>query len=223
VSILSAFGRRQHLDDNAIAELWSSRTAAGASAYGTTDSLAFEPLPLDAVARGRAAHVDSCSHCRARYEAFADWLADVRADAIGEADEIFSVERLGAQQTQIFRRLETLERPARVIAFPKHSPLLIESRRGPQGWIAAAAAAGLIVGLGAGELLDLRSLHRRSGAGLDATAVTQNVLTNIQTGSLSSDDMLLYDTEAVSTSPRVEALQALDAMTPRVRDVDASR
>jgi len=222
VSILSAFGRRRHLDDNAIAELWSSRTAAGASAYGTTDSVAFEPMPLDALAQNRTEHVDACSHCRARYEAFAEWLADTRADAISEADEIFSAERLGVQQSQIFRRLEALERPARVIAFPKHSPSPVENRRGPQRWIAAAAAAGLIVGLGAGELLDLGSLHRRAAAGADA-AVTHNVLPSMQTASLSSDDMLLYDTEAVSTSPRVEALQALDAMTPRVRDVEQSR
>ena len=38
------------------------------------------------------------------------------------------------------------------------------TRSGPQRWIAAAAAAGLIVGLGAGELLDLAALRRACAA-----------------------------------------------------------
>ena len=42
-----------------------------------------------------------------------------RDDALAEADDVFPAERLAAQQAQILRRLEALERPARVIAFPK--------------------------------------------------------------------------------------------------------
>ncbi len=64
-------------------------------------------------------HLASCAQCRARYSAFTDWLDRIHDDAVGEADEAFPPERLAAQQAQVMRRLEALERPARVIAFPR--------------------------------------------------------------------------------------------------------
>ena len=212
MSILSSLGRGRHLDDAAIAELWYARAAAGPASAGHTG----------------AAHVDLCGQCRARYDALAGWLTDVRDDAIGEADDLFPPERLASQQAQILRRLEALERPARVIAFPRFSQPVAVPRRGPQRWIAAGVAAGLVLGLGAGELLDLRrALHGTAPAGRlinqDESAVTQTARGNVTPISLSSDDVFLSDSDAAGTSPRVEALQALDALTPRVRDVDQAR
>jgi hypothetical protein len=221
VFIRSSLNRPHHLDDDAIAALWSARAAA------TTDGEAWTegPATLDGVRD--ESHLQGCVQCRARYDAFADWLSDARVEAIGEADDIFSADRLAAQQAQILRRLETLGRPARVIAFPRFSGSVAVDRRGPERWIAAAAAAGLIVGLGAGELLDIR----RSMGGTASTHLTGQVLSPVgqaargalQPVVLSSDDAFLYDVDATSTSPRVEALQALDALTPRVRDVDQAR
>ena len=175
-----------------------------------------------------AAHVDLCGQCRARYDALAGWLADTRDDAIGEADDVFTPERLAGQQAQILRRLEALERPARVIAFPRLPQPTSVPRRGPQRWIAAGVAAGLVLGLGAGELLDLRrALHGTAPVGRlvnqDHPAVTQTARGSVVPTSLSSDDIFLSDSDSASTSPRVEALQALDALTPRVRDVDQGR
>ena len=148
MSLLSALGRRRHLDDAAFSELWSAAAVGGDAGVAAPD----------------AEHLESCAACRARYDAFTDWLADARVDAIAAADEVFPAERLAAQQSQIMRRLEALERPARVIAFPKHAQPVSRTRSGPQRWIAAAAAAGLIVGLGAGELLDLRRTRLRRSA-----------------------------------------------------------
>lgn len=208
MSILDALGRQQHLDDNALAEVWSTRLTGDAPVAYAADS-----------------HLDACGACQSRYDALSTWLGDLRADAVDEADDLFPPDRLAAQQAQIFRRLEALERPARVIAFPRFSQPTAVVRRGPQRWIAAAAAAGLIVGLGAGELLDFRHSVNTSSdrqAAVEAP-VTQSARGGIQPVSFTFDDSLLYDNEAVSTSPRVEALQALDALTPRVRDVDAER
>jgi hypothetical protein len=221
VSILSSLNRSHHLDDDAIAALWSARATATADGEERTAG----PSTLDG-ARDES-HVQGCVQCRARYDAFADWLSDARGEAIGEADDIFSADRLAAQQAQILRRLETLGRPARVIAFPRFSGSAALDRRGPQRWIAAAAAAGLIVGLGAGELLDIRR-SMRGGVGAQRTGqvlspVGQAARGALQPVALSSDDAFLYDVDATSTSPRVEALQALDALTPRVRDVDQAR
>jgi len=204
VSLLRALGRRRHLDDAAFSELWSAAAAGSDAAVATPD----------------AEHLESCAACQARYDAFTDWLADARVDAIAAADEVFPSERLAAQQSHIMRRLEALERPARVIAFPKYAQPVSSTRSGPQRWIAAAAAAGLIVGLGAGELLDLRRGPRLRPTMSEPEAVTQTARGNVQPVSLNSDDALLYDADL---SPRVEALQALDALTPRVRDVEQPR
>jgi hypothetical protein len=205
VSILNALSRDRHLDDDQLVDVWTARSGG-------------EPVhPNDA-------HLADCGQCRARYDAFSGWMDGVQADAVSEADDLFPPERLTAQQAQILRRLEALERPARVIAFPRFVRPTAVVRRGPQRWIAAAAAAGLIVGLGAGELLDFRrSLH-----GGDVTARRVSPAPHGQTArglqpiSLSSDDSFLYD-DTDTAAPRVEALQALDALTPRVRDLDPSR
>ena len=212
MSILSPLRTRRHLDDRAIAALWSARATGDSLDSGTTGD----------------GHVRECAQCRARYDAFAGWLSDTRAEALGEADEIFPAERLAAQRAQIVRRLEALERPARVIAFPRFSQSAVAVRRGPQRWIAAAAAAGLIVGLGAGELRDFRrAVHRGAPAGYlsgpPPAPVTQTAAGVLQPVVLTSDDAFLYDSEEASTSSRVEALHALDALTPLVRDVDRVR
>jgi hypothetical protein len=216
VSILSPLTRRRHLDDDVLATLWSAR-AAGASAVS------------DAPSTDEEAHVRSCSHCRSRYEAFAAWLEDARVEATAEADEIFSTERLATQQAQILRRLETLERPGRVLAFPRFRQSVPAVRRGSQRWIAAAAVAGLIVGLGASELLDFRRGLGRSAsaghlAGQSLAPVSQSARGQLQPVGLNLDEAVLFDdSDAASISPSVEALQALDALTPRVRDLDQAR
>lgn len=214
--ILSPLHRRRHLDDDAIAALWSSRVAASEVSSGPASASADEE-----------AHLRSCAECRARYDAFSGWLDDARAEAIDEADEIFSAERLAAQQTQILRRLETLERPGRVLAFPRFRHSGTSVRRGPQRWIAAAAVAGLIVGVGAGELLDFRRSMSGTAAGhlgSQPLPLGQSARGTLQPVAFSSEDLFLYDdSDAASTSPSVEALQALDALTPRVRDLDQAR
>jgi hypothetical protein len=87
-----------HLNDAALAAIW-------------TDGRPGHP------------HLDSCGACRARFAEFSGWLETMRVDAVTEADQHFSAERLSAQQAQIFRRLEAAERPARVIAFPACIPV----------------------------------------------------------------------------------------------------
>jgi hypothetical protein len=223
VSILSPLNRRRHLGDDAIAALWSARVTAGAGEGLVPDSVLGEPGSLGE----HHAHIRSCAKCRARFDALAGWLEDARLEAVDEADEVFSPERLATQHAQILRRLETLERPGRVIVFPRFAGP-VAARRGPQRWIAAAAVAGLIVGLGAGELLDFRrNLRGTPGGHLSGPAlvpVSQSARGSIQPVTLSSDDSFLYDdSDAASTSPSVEALQALDALTPRVRDLDQAR
>jgi hypothetical protein len=98
----------------------------------------------------RPAHMDRCDICAERAVGFGRWLDDVRALGDADVDAVFPAERLAAQQAQIMRRLEQLDQPARVIAFPRHLRLdgqAEHGRRVSAGWVAVAAAAGLVLGV----------------------------------------------------------------------------
>ena len=101
-----------------------------------------------------AEHLTDCAECRARYADLRRFMDGLRTEADAELDEIFPPERLRAQQQQIARRVEHLGHHARVISFPGHPA---RSRRRARGsrvaprWIGAAAAAGLVIGIGLGS------------------------------------------------------------------------
>ncbi len=203
MSILERFAANRHLDDDVLAEIWSAAASEGRTATHP--------------------HLTSCAHCRSRYAAFTQWLDDVSVDARAEADDAFSVERLAAQQAGIARRLEALDRPARVIAFPRHTRPATTSQHFTRRWIATSAAAGLVIGLAAGQILDLR--HRLEGpaqAPRGTTEVAQRspvARQTVQPASL-SDEALFYgdygDADVGARSARY--MPELDEITPRARD-----
>ena len=202
---MSVFRRMtgHHLDDAGFAELWANALA-------------------DNTAPDQHAHLQACAECRLRFASFSNWMEEVRVDAVSEADEAMSGDRLAAQQAQISRRLEALERPARVIAFPKYQAGAMRPAPVRQ-WVAAAAAAGLLVGVGLGQILDLR--HPAGGPSTfpadrvaDRTprpaAADPDVVPAM---SLISDEATLADLEDAAI-PRYEALRAYDTFTPRAAD-----
>lgn len=201
MSILTRF-TGQHLDDAALAEVWTNAAAGGS--------------------RAAHPHLDACAECRVRFASFTAWLDETRVDAIAEADAVFTPERLASQQAQILRRIEAAERPTRVIAFPKASVAV--TRPSPvRRWVAAAAAAGLLIGVGLGQLMDLR--HLSSGPSTfpaDRVADTRRADSNsnpaiIPAMANMSDEAALEEFEAMAT-PRYETLRAFDTMTPRAAD-----
>jgi hypothetical protein len=185
---------RGHLNDQQFARLWTTG--------------------------GGHPHLEGCAACRARFEEFDRWIMGVGDELRAEADEAFPADRLTLQQTQIARRLETLERPARVIAFPKAARAVISGHSHVRRWVTVAAAASLITGFGLGQVVPLRTL-RAPGA-----ATVQPPLTTTQTGirakeltteaALHNEDDLLLD--AFAQPQRVPTLSALDEMTPHARD-----
>jgi hypothetical protein len=198
MSILSRLRLSAHLDDAALAAIW-------------TDGRLSHP------------HLDSCVTCRARFADFSTWLENTRVEAITEADENFSTERLAAQQAQIFRRLEAAERPARVIAFPRFTQPLSSRTSHVSRWIAAAAAAGLIVGVGVGQLMDLRhslSVPNASAAhaGVANAPASGGRDPRVQTVSATRDEAFLSELDASLSRAAVPELRALDAFTPRAGD-----
>jgi hypothetical protein len=196
-----------HLDDDDCADVWSARQA-----LGTAES-----------DRPAESHLQACSECRARYSAFTTWLDGMRTEAHAEADEIFTRERLATQQTQIFRRLESLEHPARIIAFPRFARPVSVQPGGRRRWIAAAAAVGLITGVGLGQLLEI-SRHQQPEAIARAAAPLNDpsprTIQPVSTAN-SDDETFLYEPEVTSSQARVpDSLQYLNAITPGARDFD---
>jgi len=196
VSLLDRLGRG-HLGDQEFARLWTTG--------------------------GGHPHLEGCATCRARFEDFDRWIMGVGDELRAEADDAFPSERLSQQQAQIARRLESLERPARVIAFPKAARAVISGHSHVRRWVTVAAAASLITGFGLGQVVPLRttlgpqraqnSFQQPLTAPQAATIAKE--LTPDST-SENEDDLLL---DAFAQPARVTTLSALDEMTPHARDM----
>jgi hypothetical protein len=209
VSILNRLIPNRHLDDAALAEIWTVAAASGDPASNP--------------------HLEQCANCRRRYHEFGAWLEELRDDATAEADAVFPAERLAAQQAHILRRLEAADRPTRVIAFPRSTQPVSSGPSMAYRWVTVAAAAGLVIGVALGQWLDLR--HRFSAppklsadVAVSTPAADQPEMV-FQTTRTISDEALLSELEAsLSMHPSVGPLRAIDTITPRSRDFfDQSR
>lgn len=167
-------------------------------------------------------HISQCGRCAtelARLTADADLLRDT---AFHEADAVFDDDMLEGQRARILDRLVSLGQAARVLRFPRRTrdvamPVTTGSRR----WVSVAAAAGLIIGLLAGQLLHFVpwSATRRNGAiafqapphQADPSLIPAAVATV-------SDEQLLDEIEAAVQLRRAHSLRALDALTPTAGD-----
>jgi hypothetical protein len=175
------------------------------------------------------AHLDACAQCRSRYAAFTGWLDGIHDDALAEAEDAFPPERLAAQQAQVMRRLEALERPARVIAFPRFGRPVTSRQGRAQRWVGAAAAAGLVIGLAAGQFFDIR----RAFTPVSTPPPTQTARMTPQPAggpsvvpasvSSVSDETLFYGGDPALTTARLSMLQSMDDITPRARDLERPR
>jgi hypothetical protein len=171
-----------------------------------------------------AAHVRECAACRTRFTSLSNWLESLRTDARQQADDAFPRERLAAQQAQILRRLEAMERPAKVLAFPRFTRPIAIHHGGRQQWIAAAAAAGLVVGVGLGQIFDIRGLRTPDGFATRPEQISRIVTTPDRGGiqaisSVTSDEDFLYD-YGVASARVPESLQSLHEITPSAREYD---
>jgi hypothetical protein len=198
VSIRNRLSLGRHLDDAALAAIWTDRMMAGGEVS--------DP------------HLAECAQCRARMDGFARWMDEVRSEAVAEADEAFPVERLAAQQAHILRRLELADRPARVIAFPTQAQPVSQSSSHIRRWVAAGVAAGLIVGVGVGQLMDFRHATgtvRSEWADPPRSDRPASRIQPVSAATNESDDAFMADVDASLSRNSLTELRALDAMTPR--------
>jgi hypothetical protein len=147
-------------------------------------------------------------------------VADVMRD---EADEVLTPDRLAAQQAQIARRLEALDRPARVIAFPKAARAVINGHSHVRRWVTVAAAACLIAGFSLGQAFPIRqAIHKQVAAPPQLTLPD----TAKRAKEIAPDSVPINDEEIFSDAfarSHVSTLSALDDMTPHARDTVLNR
>ncbi|HUR35016.1 MAG TPA: hypothetical protein VM032_14535 [Vicinamibacterales bacterium] len=185
----------------------------------------------DSVDPRLAEHLTDCAACLARYDEVAAFMAAARHDAERETDALFTAERLHAQQEQIMRRLEQVQRPARVISFPSREAATTSpsvAHLTPR-WLAAAAAAGLFIGVAVGGYVVPDRLHRASTT-VQSTAPAPPMAVQprpVSTGAVlvstqpeADDDAFLQELELALARPHTRELQPFDAMTPHARDID---
>ncbi len=182
--------RRGHLSENALVEVWSTGV--------------------------RPSHLDRCDICAERAVDMSRWLEDVRDIGAAETDAVFPEERLAAQRSQVLQRLESLDRPAKIISFPARAvrPSDAANRRVSPGWLVAAAAAGLALGIVSIELshtFDVGSAPTTQVAG-SATGQPSALGTVIDVSILEEDPY---------SRTQLGSLEAMDEMTPRLIDVVA--
>jgi negative regulator of sigma E activity len=170
---------------------------------------------------GTHPHLEGCPACRARFDAFSRWVDGVAGTMRDEADDILTPERLSAQQAQIARRLEAIDRPARVLAFPRAARAVISGHSNVRRWVTVAAAACLVAGFGLGQVFPLHEAFRQRQAPLTQpeTQRRANDIAPVPSSTNDSEELL----SDAYTRSHVQTLSALDDMTPHARDIVLNR
>ena len=178
-----------------------------------------------------AEHLADCESCGRQYAELATFMDRLRSDGDAEADAVFGADRLRAQQQQIARLIAVVGRPARVISFPgrivRRTINSSTTRTAPR-WIAAAAAAGLFIGVAVGASYQFRWCGAplrggqpflvRDAASARATRVTP-MPARSGSADVGADDAFLSDLETALDRPHTRELQAFDDLTPHVREI----
>jgi hypothetical protein len=173
-----------------------------------------------------ADHLAGCSPCRVRQTDLTRFMQNLVAEAERESDAIFTPERLRVQQQRIARRLDHVSRSGRILSFPSR---LVNRTVGPRTvrlaprWMAAAAAAGLFVGVAVGTSYRSGKTPRTAIVDSSAARPAQQqapVATRANNASeFAADDAFLTELEMALDRPRTRELLAIDALTPHFREI----
>jgi anti-sigma factor RsiW len=179
-----------------------------------------------------AEHLADCEDCAARYAELAQLMDAVRAEADAETDAVFTPDRLRAQQQQIVRRMEAVGRPARVISFPGRvvQGTIRASTMRSSRWTAAAAAAGLFLGIALGATYEWEWRAPTSSSGSAALSAPMSlsargapVPTRYVVADQAGDEAFMSELESALDRPRTRELAAFDAFTPHFREIRDQR
>lgn len=174
-----------------------------------------------------AEHLADCQPCAARYRDLAVFMDRLRAEGTAEADAVFTPERLRLQHQHILARLAHIAQPARVLRFPGRKSVDFVRRsvtsstgQGSSRWVAAAAAAGLFIGVAVGASYNYGGRRMSEPSLVPSAAPLRAAATRgDMPAAVSADDAFLSDLEIALERPHTRELLAFDAFTPHVRDV----
>jgi len=173
-----------------------------------------------------AEHLTDCGECGSRYADLARFMDGLRAEAEIETDAVFTAERLRTQQQHIARRLEHAHRLGKVIAFPcpiARRAFTVSTVRTAPRWVAAAAAAGLFVGLALGASYRWEIPGRRGMLREIVTARSGPLSPGKSRINASRDDEFMSELDVALDRPRTRELMAIDELTPHFREIRTSR
>ncbi len=180
-----------------------------------------------------AEHLSECQACQVRYRSLVRLMEELTDHADAELDEVFTVDRLRTQQQQIARKIAHVGRHARVISFPRAAAAVRmpsgSSAHAPSRWMAAAAAAGLFIGVALGVGFEWQRQTRPAPTVAVARPAAQParlpvvaspaVEVSDRTG-VTVDDTFLAELDGALDRPRFAGeLQTFDALTPHVREI----
>jgi hypothetical protein len=177
--------------------------------------------------RQLVAHLAECEGCARRFADLTSQFDGLRSAAWQEADAHFDDIALDAQRSRILERIAHIGQAARILRFPARArevamPVSPISRR----WVSVAAAAGLLIGLVAGQLIHFVPWEVTIGRPTQPLQITANPRGSAGGGmilqattTLGSDEELLDEIDDAMELRRAATLRALDAFTPRVEDL----
>jgi hypothetical protein len=206
-------GRDQHIPSDRLTALAFVARAPESASNSADDAVAF-------------VHLSHCDRCSSRLSQLTLEADQMRESAFAAADAVFDDAMLDTQRSRILDRLAHLGQTARVISFPHRTrdvamPVSSNGRR----WVSVAAAAGLIIGLVAGQMLHFVPSGSRltRDEAFSMQAKDRGSVPGILPASASlpalSDDELMEEVEAAIQLRRARSLRAIDALTPTAADV----
>ncbi len=174
-----------------------------------------------------AEHLTDCTDCARRYAELTAFLDELRTEAETETDAVFTPERLRGQQQAIAARIAHVGHAARVISFPRryagdgteHRVHRVATR-----WLAAAAAAGMFIGIGTAFFLESGAHGRVIRTAAISRPAHMKPATPVRLSQADpADDRFLSELELALDRPRTAELMPLDQLTPHVREVSNGR
>ncbi|MCX6552040.1 MAG: hypothetical protein NTY02_13750 [Acidobacteria bacterium] len=199
------FAGKRHLDDSALIRRYLADRGLEA---------------LEAADESLLRHLVQCASCEARYIAIQRVFDESRDAAVDAADAAFPADRLAAQRERILRRIDAQYDGPRVIPFPAaaHAAQVLPPSALVRRWVAAAAVAGLIIGLTAGRLIPFSSststdARRQPGAVPASAARPAPVMRSLHEEPVVDEEQLLFDVDLATAAPRAAELRAIYAFT----------
>ncbi len=177
-----------------------------------------EAALIEAVMTGeRPHHLERCEICADRAVELGRWLDDARTLGVEAAEAAFPPERLAAQQAQILRKLEQIDQPSRVIAFPNPPQWRLDGReaggrRVAASWVGIAAAAGLIIGVAGGQITARLGTRQAPPPATVAQSVPAAAVADEVAAAPVDSSLLEQDFDTI----QLKAVEAIDDLTPRM-------